>query len=82
MRRYQRSRADLVKRAGIRGTSATQFASLPICLRHGHVQSRASTLAGKILGVAERQSITGDVDEMIVMFGKIAAVVSRKSISL
>ena len=33
MQRYYRSRADLGKRAGIRGSSATRFASLPIYSR-------------------------------------------------
>ena len=44
----------------------------------GERQSRASTLAGKIVSVARRQVITGAVDEMILLFGKIAAVGSRK----
>ena len=42
-------------------------------------QSRASTLAGKIVSVAgRRQVITGVVDEMILLFGKIVTVGSRK----
>ena len=44
----------------------------------GKRQSRASTLAGKILSVAGRQVITGVVDKMILLFGKMAAVGSRK----
>ena len=41
-------------------------------------QSRVSILIGKIVSVAGRQVITGVVDEMILLFGKIAAVGSRK----
>ena len=44
----------------------------------GERQSRVSILAGKIVSVAGRQVITGVVDEMILLFGKIAAVGSRK----
>ena len=45
----------------------------------GERQSRASTLAGKIVSVARRrQVITGVVDELILLFGKIATVGSRK----
>ena len=44
----------------------------------GGRQSHASTLAGKIVSVAGRQVITGVVDGMILLLGKIAAVGSRK----
>ena len=44
----------------------------------GERQSHASTLAGKIVSVAGRQVITGVVDGMILLFGKIAALGSRK----
>ena len=44
----------------------------------GERQSRVGILAGKIVSVAGRQVITGVVDEMILLFGKIAAVGSRK----
>ena len=45
----------------------------------GERQSRASTLAGKIVSVARRsQVITGVVDELILLFGKIATVGSCK----
>ena len=45
----------------------------------GERQSHASTLAGKIVSVAGRQVITGVVDGgVILLFGKIAAVGSRK----
>ena len=47
-------------------------------IRLGERQSRASTLAGKIVSVAGRQVIIGVVDEMILLYGKIAAVGSRK----
>ena len=43
----------------------------------GERQSRVSILA-EIVSVAGRQVITGVVDEMILLFGKIAAVGSRK----
>ena len=42
-------------------------------------QSRVRILAGKIVNVAGRQVITGVVDEMILLFGKIAAVGSLVS---
>ena len=44
----------------------------------GEWQRRASTLARKIGSVVGRQVIIGVVDEMILLFGKIAAVGSRK----
>ena len=45
----------------------------------GERQSRASTLAGKTVSVAgRRQVITGMVDEMILLFSKIATVGSCK----
>ena len=44
----------------------------------GERQSRVSILARKIVSVAGRQVITGVVDEMILLFGKIAAVGSLK----
>ena len=44
----------------------------------GEQQGRVSILAGKIVSVAGRQVITRVVDEMILLFGKIAAVGSRK----
>ena len=45
----------------------------------GERQSRASTLAGKIVSVAGwRQVITGVVDELILLLGKIATVGPRK----
>ena len=44
----------------------------------GEWQSHASTLAGKIVSVTGRQVITGVVDGMILLFGKIAAVGSHK----
>ena len=44
----------------------------------GERQSHGSTLAGKIVSVAGRQVITGVVDGMILLFGKMAAVGSRK----
>ena len=44
----------------------------------GEPQSRVSILTGKIVSVAGRQVITGVVDEMILPFGKIAAVSSGK----
>ena len=45
----------------------------------GERLSRASTLAGKIVSVAGwSQVITGVVDEMILLFGKIATVGSHK----
>ena len=82
MRRYYWSRADVGKRAGIiRGDSRVWLSAwdMDVHLENfGKRKSRASTLAGKILSVAGRQVITGGVDEMIVLFGKIAAVGSRK----
>ena len=48
--------------------------------KFGRRKSRVSTLAGKILSVAGRQVITGVVDEMILLFGKITAVGSRNAI--
>ena len=45
----------------------------------GERQSRTSTLAGKIVSVAGRsQVITGVVDELILLFGKIATVSSLR----
>ena len=44
----------------------------------GERQSRVSIIAEKIVSVAGRQVITGVVDEMILLFGKIAAVGLRK----
>ena len=44
----------------------------------GERQSRVSILARKIVSVAGRQVITGVVDEMILLFDKIATVGSRK----
>ena len=52
---------------------------MDICLENfREQQSRVSILAGKIVSVAGRRVITGVVDEMILLFGKIAAVGSRK----
>ena len=73
--------ADVGKRAGIRGHSRAWLSAWDMDIyseNFGERQSRDSILARKIVSVAGRQVITGVVDEMILLFGKIAAVGSRK----
>ena len=85
IRRYYRRRADLGKRAGIRGSSATQFASLTIWPRHRHLFGKFWRAAKSCQDPYWEDCKCGGetchkrvVDERNLLFGKIAAVGSRK----